>query len=352
MLRIRKGVVMISRRIAACTVTVSLLLFSGTMVSSDRKPIRNYSLWLDTEGQPISCHDGGISRFGNKFYWYGTGYAGNPEGLWGRKGAHLQNGFVAYSSENLVDWKKEGVCFEFPKTGWLALGTSHRPNVLFNEKTGKYVLWFFCIGTVEPEYPAAMLAVAVSDDPEGPFRFLGQRPSGEPNGWGQDLGLFKDSDGRGYLVYDDGHRNIRVDLLSEDYLSVSGQTVIALRSDEKNRYEGAAMARFKGKYIVAGSGVQGWNPTETSYAVAESPLGPYREMGLMSENKTWNSQISNFVHVAESDILFAMCDQWFRGPGGDRVPIDQSGQLWVPVLFDPKTGKARMQHLEQWNPFP
>ena len=28
------------------------------------------------------------------------------------------------------------------------------------DKTGKYVLWFFCIGTTEPEYPAAMLAVA------------------------------------------------------------------------------------------------------------------------------------------------------------------------------------------------
>jgi hypothetical protein len=78
--------------------------------------------------------------------------------------------------------------------------TTHRPNVLYCDKTGKYVLWFFCIGTTEPEYPAAMLAVAVADASAGPFKFVGQRNTAEEHGWGQDLGLFKDQDGKGYLV--------------------------------------------------------------------------------------------------------------------------------------------------------
>lgn len=342
---------MFTKRARLKTAVILLALVPAIWAFSPRS-IRNYTTWLDVNGQPISCHDGSITRVGDTFYWYGTSYKGNPDGLWGRTGAALQNGFNVYSSKNLVDWKYEGACFDFPETGWLSLGTSHRPSVLYNDTTNQYVLWFFCIGTVEPEYPAAMLAVAVADSPAGPFRFLGQRNSAEENGWGQDLGLFKDSDGRGYLVYDDGHRNIRVDLLADDYLSVSGKTVIALRSDEKNRYEGSAMARHKGKYIVAGSGVQGWNPTDTSYAVADSPLGPYTEMGVMSQERTWNSQISNFVYLAESDILVALCDQWFRGPDGNTVPIDESIQLWLPVEFDAATGKARMQHLKEWNPFP
>ena len=140
----------------------------------------------------------------------------------------MQQGFNCYSSKNLVDWKYEGVCTAFPKEGWLAKGTSHRPNVLYNDKTGKYVMWFFCMGTTEPEYPAAMLAVAVADKPAGPFTFVGQRNTAEEHGWGQDLGLFKDQDGKGYLVYDDGHRNIRIDLLADDFQSSSGKTVIAL----------------------------------------------------------------------------------------------------------------------------
>jgi hypothetical protein len=74
-------------------------------------------------------------------------------------------------------------------------------------------------------------------------------------------------------------------------------------------------------------------------------------MGLMSEQRTWNSQISNFVYIAESDKVFAMCDQWFRGPQGQRVPIDQSCQLWLPVSFDSMTGVAEMQHVKGWDPW-
>ena len=328
------------------------LLFTRIEAAHAGKPICNDTVWTDTAGNRISCHDGGISRFGDTFYWYGTSYQGNPKGLFGRKAASLQKAFHCYRSKNLVDWKFEGACFEFPKNGWLAQGTSHRPNVLFNDKTHKYVLWFFCIGTTEPEYPAAMLAVAVADAPAGPFQFIGQRNTAEEHGWGQDLGLFKDLDGKSYLVYDDGHRNIRVDRLADDFLSSSGQTTIALKSDGQNkRYEGAALIRYKGKYVAAGSGVEGWTPTDTSYAVADKPLGPYRKMGRMSEKRTWNSQISNFVYIAESDKVMSMCDQWFRGPKGQRVPIDESLQLWLPVTLDPATGVAKMQPVQEWDPW-
>jgi hypothetical protein len=316
------------------------------------KPIRNFTVWTDTAGKPISAHDGGITLVGDTFYWYGTSYRGNPEGLCGREGVSLRNGFNCYSSTNLVDWKYEGVCLASPKDGWLAKGTSHRPNVLRCPKTEKFVMWFFCFGIVEPAYPAAMLAVAVAEKPTGPFLFVGQRDTSEEHGWGQDLGLFQDSDGQGYLVYDDGHRNLRVDLLADDYLSSSKRTCIALKAGAgaDKQYEGSAMVRYKGKYIVAGSGVQGWNPTETTYAVADAPLGPYREMGLMSEQKTWNSQISNFVYVPASDVVFAMCDQWFRGPTGQRVSIDESCQLWMPVSFDPQTRVAKMHLRSEWEP--
>jgi hypothetical protein len=338
------------RRLLILAVFAAMGMIPATMNAAE--PIRNDVRWTDTDGNPISCHDGGITRAGDVFYWYGTSYKGNPAGLWGRKGSQLQQGFNCYSSKDLVHWKHEGVCLRFPKEGWLAQGTSHRPNVLYCDKTGKYVLWFFCIGVAEPEYPAAMLAVAVSDKPTGPFTFLGQRNTAEEHGWGQDLGLFKAQDGKGYVVYDDGHRNIRIDLLADDFLSTSGKTTIALKTDGKTKmHEGAALIRYKGKYIAAGSGVEGWNPTDTSYAVADAPLGPYREMGLMSEKRTWNSQISNFVYIAESDTVFAMCDRWFRSPEGQRVSIDESSQLWLPLAFDPATRTATMRRVEQWNPW-
>ena len=93
---------------------IALVIAAAANLCSADNPIRNYTAWPDTAGNPISCHDGGITRVGDTFYWYGTSYRGNPSGLWGRKAAHLQQGFNCYSSKNLVDWKYEGVCFTFP----------------------------------------------------------------------------------------------------------------------------------------------------------------------------------------------------------------------------------------------
>ncbi|MHC4647837.1 MAG: family 43 glycosylhydrolase [Planctomycetota bacterium] len=303
--------------------------------------IRNNTDWLDTDGNPIMAHDGGISSFANKFYWYGTSYAGNPRGLYGTKFADRNNGFNLYTSADLVNWKYEGVVLQVPKSGWGAIGTSHRAHVIYNNKTKKYVMWYFHF---TDKYPDAFATVAVADKPTGPFTILGQRKTAAPDGYAQDLNVFKDDNGKAYLVYDDGRRNIRVDLLSDDYLSSTGKTVIALTP----RHEAPAMIKYRGKYIVAGSGVQGWEGTQTHYAVADSPLGPYTEKRQMSEKRTWDSQITDFVYVTESDVVFAMCDSWWNP---DSKDLNRSTYLWLPVVFDPAAQTARMLYKEQWKPF-
>jgi hypothetical protein len=316
--------------------------------ASAEKPIVNETDWKDTTGQPISAHEHFVGRFGSTFYWYGTSYRGNPLGQCGLEGAPHQNGFNVYRSKNLVDWQYLGPCLSFPKTGFGSEGTSHRPCVLFNKRIRKYVMWYFYFR----KYPDVMLTVATADGPAGPFAIQGLRRSGEEHGWAQDLGAFQDADGRAYLVYDDGHRNLRVDLLTEDYLQTTRRSVIALAagSGPGQQYEGAAMAKYKGKYIVAGSGVMGWNPTETTYAVADGPLGRYSAPRQMSEKWTWNSQISNFLYVGETDTLIALCDQWWMGPAG-RNDLDQSRYLWIPVSLNPSSGEAQMTFNRQWDPF-
>ena len=141
--------------------------------------------------------------------------------------------------------------------------------------------------------------------------------------------------------------------LTDDFQNTTGQPVIALASDpaQKRSYEGVCIARYKGKCIVAGSGVVGIDHSDTSYAVADAPMGPYRYKGLMSKDKTWRSQISSFFHLAESDCLLALCDQWLVGPEGERVPAEFSCQLWLPVTFNPETETAEMLYRAQWNPW-
>ena len=97
-----------------------------------------------------------------------------------------------------------------------------------------------------------------------------------------------------------------------------------------------------------GSGVRGWNASETHYAVADSPLGPYGAKKQMSEQNTWNSQIRDFVYVAESDLVFAMCDAWWIP---DKQDLNASRYLWLPIDFDPETNTAKMLYQENWTPF-
>jgi hypothetical protein len=310
---------------------------------SSAATIRNHSAWLDTEGKPIDCHEGALLRVGNTFYWHCRMYHGNPDGIYGAGGAQFRCGLNCYSSTDLEHWTYHGVCLPYPDSGFLTLGTWHRPRVIYNAQTGKYVLWFFMFPTGTPA-PFAMV-VATADSPIGPFTVL----SGPDKGVSGDLATFLDKDGKGYLAYED-QRNIRVTRLSDDFLSLTGATTLALLFGAGG-HEGSSMALYKGKYIVAGSGVAGLDPTDTTYALADSPLGPYVEKGLMSEQKTWNSQISAFVYLPETDLLFAMNEQWLLGPDGQRAPAEQSTQLWLPVSFDPGTGVARMQFVEQWDPW-
>jgi len=234
----------------------------------------------------------------------------------------------------LIRWKSAGVCLAVPTSGWGSEGTMHRPNVLFNEKTKKYVMWFFHF----VKYPGVMLSVATADMPTGPFQILGQRESGEAHGFAQDLGAFKDDDGKAYIVYDDGHRNLRVDLLADDYLSSTKRTVIALKAPA---HEGAAMIKCQGHYIVAGSGVAGWGPSETSYAIADAPLGPYGEKKQMSQQRTWGSQISNFFYELDGKTVYALCDRWWRDANDNQTrDLEKSAYYFLPVRFDVESNTA------------
>ena len=296
--------------------------------------------WTDIEGRHISAHEGGISQFNGTYYWYGTSYRNNPRGAYGRAGRKVANGLQVYSSNDLLHWKAEGVCLPVPKSGPCSTGTLHRPSVIYNDKTKKYVMWFFHF---DNKYPDVMLAVATADHPIGPFQIIGNRKSGEENGFAQDLGLFKDDDGKAYLVCDDGHRNLRVDLLADDYLDISGKGVIAIKAPPN--CEGAAMIKWNGKYIVAGSGVNGWSPTDTHYAVADHPLGPYTAPRLINPvgTKTWGSQISNFF--SDGKTAYVLCDRLFTGDNGSRInDLDASSYYFLPLRLDPATGEAKLDY--------
>jgi hypothetical protein len=198
--------------------------------------------------------------------------------------------------------------------------------------------------------------VAVADHPEGRFTPLGPREMGTSNGFASDMGLFKDDDGKAYVIYCDheteatkfadfanGRYAIRIDSLSDDYLTSNKDGAYVFDKG----CEAPAMVKYKGKYIAVASGVHGWAGSETVCAVADSPLGTYKRQADFSHQTTWDSQVSDLIYLKDSDIVMALCDQWWIP---DKTDINKSRYLLLPVFFDPQTETFKMKYVEKWNP--
>ncbi|HEY4154056.1 MAG TPA: family 43 glycosylhydrolase, partial [Puia sp.] len=147
--------------------------------------------WYDSNGELINAHGGGILYIHKKYYWFGE-----------KRGKRGSGGINLYSSNDLYNWKYEGLVLapdEADTTSDISKGCSmERPKVIYNKKTGRYVLWFH-LELRGKGYSAARAGVAVSDKIAGPYKFIG---SSRPNGnMSRDMTLFKDDDGSAYIIY-------------------------------------------------------------------------------------------------------------------------------------------------------
>jgi len=164
------------KRYAIYTSLFLVLLF---MIECKHKPNEKkfipVEIWKDTDGNPINAHGGGILDYEGKYYWFGelkngkTWRVGNKEWEDYRCNA---GGISCYSSENLIDWKFEGIALMANTTD--SANDLHiskvleRPKVIYNEKTKKFVMWLH-IDT--EDYSYARAGMAVSDKPQGPIHF-------------------------------------------------------------------------------------------------------------------------------------------------------------------------------------
>ena len=121
-------------------------------------------IWRDTNGVPIQAHGGCLLRVADEFYWYGEDKTGKTD--------HRRIdvvGIHAYRSKNLADWTDCGLVLtgsDDPSSDLYRKAVVERPKVLFNAKTGRYVMWMHID---DSRYWRASVGVAVSDSPAGPF---------------------------------------------------------------------------------------------------------------------------------------------------------------------------------------
>src|SRR6185312_15570345 len=162
---------MISRRDALATAAGGLFCLSARPAAAgffDGRSIKPGQTWTDDHGQVINAHGGGILMHRDRYYWFGE------HKIAGKLGNTAQVGVHVYSSADLYDWRDDGIALavsDDPQSEIARGCILERPKVLFNALSGKFVMWFH-LEFKGQGYKAARAAVAVADQPQGPYVFL------------------------------------------------------------------------------------------------------------------------------------------------------------------------------------
>jgi beta-xylosidase len=186
----------------------------------------------------------------------------------------------AFSSPDLAEWTKHPRVLDTTLIQW-AKRAMWAPSVV--EKGGKYYL-FFSANDIQSDKELGGIGVAVADQPAGPYRdHLGKPLVDKFHNGAQpiDQFVFKDADGRHYLIYG-GWRHCNVALLNDDFTGFlplpDGSTFKEITPEQY--VEGPTMFLRGGRYYLMWS-EGGWTGPNYSvaYAVGDSPLGPFRRAG-------------------------------------------------------------------------
>ena len=343
----------------------------------------------DINGNPIQAHGGQIQKLGNKFYWIGEdktyGYKPCP-------GIHM------YTSEDLYNWKDEGLVLKTMKSEsdfsqeyfsalygglsreqqyaiyedlWQGNGDDgcviERPKMLHNPKTNKYVIWFHADGTTpsssgSSDYGKAKAGIAISDNVLGPYKLLGtfllvnddkyDHQWDNIGGHVRDMNLFQDDDGTAYVIYSsDGNSNTYIAKLNDEYTGISKsgdrpvEGVDYIVTFQRNSREAPAMFKANGKYYMITSGCTGWNPNPASYGMADKVLGEWKTIGNPCPDEgsatTYDTQSTCVYQANEGEYIY-MGDRWFSNN------LKDSRYVWLPIEFDSQ-GYISIKRYSNWD---
>ena len=374
--------------ISLCLLAVVLLTSCGNV---EPRIIAPGEIWPDNNGVHVNAHGGGMLLHNGIYYWYGENKCDTT--------SSAMVGVDCYSSKDLVNWTNEGVALavsDDAESDIVRGCVLERPKVIYNEKTGKFVMWFH-LELKGKGYSAARAGVAVADSPTGPFRFLrsgrvnpgvmpldlqgeeakakwdaldidkydkNKNPQAEEwwtpewredinNGllckrdfdggqMARDMTLYVDVDGKAYHIYS-SEENLTLNIaeLSDDYLSHTGKY---MRMCPAGHNEAPAIFLKDGTYWMITSGCTGWAPNAARMFSAPSIWGPWtqHENPCRGEGAeiTYGGQ-STYILPYGDNFIF-MADIW-----RPKHPSD-ARYLWLPIQFD-ENGVPFLEYMDKWD---
>ncbi len=279
--------------------------------------------------------DPDIDIFGGKYYLYPTtdGFAG-----WSGTVFHV------FSSENLVDWKDEGVILDVAsdQVPW-AVGSAWAPTI--KEKNGKYY-FYFC--AKEPS-GCSGIGVAVADSPVGPFTAMPEplmtveicKAHGVRMGQAIDPSIFTDEDGTSYMLF--GNCDGAVVKLNDDMVSVDLSTL--------THYEGAydlreaiTVTKRNGVYHFTWSCDDTGSPNyHINYGTSDNIYGPiefkYTVLEKREEENILGTGHHCMMHIPGTDDYYIAYHRFFTPLGTYTEGLGFHRETCIDkVTFNKETG--------------
>lgn len=356
---------------------MTFLLWSVSMLA--QQPMEG-GVWPDTNGKHINAHGGSIFCYRGTYYWYGESRSADGK-------PYSSLGVSCYTSKDLKTWKNRGLVLKVTDESGSDIEGGciiERPKVLYNAKTGKFVMWFH-LELKGQGYMAARAAVAESDTPFGPFRFLrssrvnaSRYPIGfskpdttdlrhqllypELKEWwsaewlkqiergmffmrdfdggqmARDMTIFVDDDGKAYHIYSsEDNLTLQIAQLTDDYLYHTGSYV---RVAAGGQNEAPTIFKQDGTYWMITSGCTGWAPNAARMFRASNIFGPWEQVANPCRGEgadtTFGAQ-GTYIYKVETQAqrkMFDGADYVFMADIWNPNQLSDSRHLWLPIHFE------------------
>lgn len=307
--------------------------------------INSVFLPLDNQGNILHAHGGHMLKQGQWYYWIGEDRTEN-------------NKVSCYKSKDLTNWifcnhllttKSQTASHNTAADLTLEMEgrqadigkgcNIERPKVLYNPKTGKYVMWMHW--ELPDDYQEARCAVAVCDTVDGDYTYLGSfRPLGHMS---RDCTVFQEEDGSAYFI--SASRNnldLHIYKLTDDYLSIDQLVCVLWPGQER---EAPVLFKRREYYYMLTSGCTGWAPNQSAYAYSKTIDGPWSELYLLGDETTYGSQPTSILCLknekTEDSEYWYLGDRW-KGSGQNYY---QSEYVLLPLHF-----KSDTELYLEWRP--
>ena len=292
---------------------------------------------------------------------YSTAEAGNPfvDGWYADPDTAIYNGLYwvfptssyvyeqqtyldAFSSPDLIHWTKHPNILTIADVKW-AKRAVWAPAPIF--RNGKYYIYFGANDIQENEVGKLIggIGVAIADEPQGPYvDAIGKPLIGDYHNGAQpiDQDVFLDDDGQAYIYYG-GHSHANVAKLNEDMISLGtfSDNTTFIEITPQNYVEGSQMLKRNGIYYFMWSeGGWGLPNYSVSYAMSDSPLGPFvRKAKILQQDNAVakSSGHHGIIHIPGTEIYYIVyhrrplseTDRNHRVLAYDRMYFNEDGTI-------------------------